>query len=306
MNSMTAIARRVKRATGRVFRIISGANNETFWTGWNVTHHQTFATPQQSLDWFDWRNDQYIGYIDLMPVAGQDGKVVLDYGCGPGNDLVGFGHYSKPKRLIGADISQSSLGEAKKRLAVHGIPADLLKITEAGNHLPLDDGSVDYLHSSGVVHHAEDPSVVLREFRRVLSPQGRCRIMVYNYPSVWVHLFVAYIRQIVERRDQGFDIRAAFATSTDGGYIPIARVYKPEEFSALAENCGFRCRFLGAAVSVHEMILLEHRFRAIEHPELPAEHRKFLLNLTFDARGLPYHDGQAAGVDGCYELTPLQ
>jgi hypothetical protein len=25
--------------------------------------------------------------------------------------------------------------------------------------------------------------------------------------------------------------------------------------------------------------------------------------LTFDARGLPWHAGQIAGIDGCYELT---
>ena len=31
-----------------------------------------------------------------MPVNQADGLVVLDYGCGPGNDLVGFGHFSNP------------------------------------------------------------------------------------------------------------------------------------------------------------------------------------------------------------------
>ena len=99
-------------------------------------------------------------------------------------------------------------------------------------------------------------------------------------------------------------IREAFARSTDGGNAPIARVYKPEEFVSLAEGCGFRCRFLGAAVSVHEMIYLENRFRAIDDPRLAAEHRKFLLSLTLDERGLPWHEGHGAGVDGCYELEP--
>jgi hypothetical protein len=56
-------------------------------------------------------------------------------------------------------------------------------------------------------------------------------------------------------------------------------------------------------VSVHEMKILEHRYRAIEDPSLATEHRKFLLGLTFDARGLPWHAGQIAGIDGCYELT---
>ena len=59
-------------------------DNEAYWTRHNVTLHAAFPTVEASLEYFDWRNDQYPGYIDLMPVQGQDGKVVLDYGCGPG------------------------------------------------------------------------------------------------------------------------------------------------------------------------------------------------------------------------------
>ena len=241
----------------------------------------------------------------MLPVTGQDGKVVLDYGCGPGNDLVGFGHYSRPKRLIGADIAVRSLEEAQLRLNVHAIAADLIKIDENGNRVALDDASVDYVHSSGVVHHARDPQAVLKEFRRVLRPTGSCRIMVYNYWSIWVHLYVAFVRQIAEGRDIGKDIRAAFTSSTDGELCPISRAYQPTEFAALTEGCGFRCRFLGAAISMHEMNMLQHRFSAIAHPRLAAEHRKFLLDLTIDARGLPRHAGHLAGIDGCYELTPI-
>jgi SAM-dependent methyltransferase len=304
MPSVKEVAGKVKRATRKVLNYLSsGGGNASYWTNRNVTHHAVFQTAQESLDYLDWRNDQYIGYIELMPVAGQDGKVVLDYGCGPGNDLVGFGHFSRPKRLIGAEISGRSLAEAKERLALHRIDAELIPISERDNRLPLADESIDYVHSSGVVHHAEDPAAVLREFRRVLRPDGRCRIMVYHYASIWLHLYVAYVRQIVEGRDSGKDVRAAFATSTDGEACPISRVYQEHEFIALAQSCGFHCRFLGAAVSVHEMKILEHRYRAIEDPSLATEHRKFLLGLTFDARGLPWHAGQIAGIDGCYELT---
>lgn len=64
---------------------------------------------------------------------------MLDYGCGPGNDLVGFGVYSKPARLIGMDVSVSSLDEAKHRLALHGIEAELHKIDVGMARVPLDD-----------------------------------------------------------------------------------------------------------------------------------------------------------------------
>ena len=71
-------------------------NSEEYWSGHNVTNHLSFRSAMESLRYLDWRNDQYIGYIDLLPVCGHDGEAVLDFGCGPGNDLVGFLKYSKP------------------------------------------------------------------------------------------------------------------------------------------------------------------------------------------------------------------
>ena len=50
------------------------------------------------------------------------------------------------------------------------------------------------------------------------------------------------------------------AKTTDGVDCPFARVYKPQEFIDLAEPCGFRCRFLGAGVSLFETSLLPRRF----------------------------------------------
>src|SRR5687768_14872252 len=75
------------------------ADVRDYWTSHNVTAHLRFASAQESLDYFHWRNSQYPGYIDLMPMSGFDGRIILDFGCGPGHDLVGFGTYSKPARL---------------------------------------------------------------------------------------------------------------------------------------------------------------------------------------------------------------
>ena len=102
--------------------------SEAYWRRHNVTAHRVFNSVAESLAYFDWRNDQYPGYIDLMPVTGVDGKVVLDFGCGPGNDLAGFATFSKPTRLIGMDVSITSLAEAESRLRLHGVQAELVKI----------------------------------------------------------------------------------------------------------------------------------------------------------------------------------
>jgi ubiquinone/menaquinone biosynthesis C-methylase UbiE len=281
------------------------AENAKYWSDVNVTAHQRFPSAEASLEYFHWRNSQYHHYIELMPVAGQDGKAVLDYGCGPGNDLAGFSAYSKPSRLVGMDISPRSIAEAKDRVALHSDSAEVLRITENDdNRIPLDDSSMDYIHSSGVVHHAIDPTKVLREFRRVLKPSGKCRIMVYNYDSLWLHLWVAYIKQFCENTFPGLDVRAAFGKTTDGVHCPISRVYKPQEFIDVVEPCGFKGRFLGAAVSLFETSLLPRRFEALYNINFAREHREFLLALTYCDKGFPMYNGTYAGLDGCYELTP--
>lgn len=294
MDSMLSIINRVRKKL----------TPARYWTDHNVTLHREFASSQESLDYFHWRNAQYFGYIDLMPVSGQDGKAVLDYGCGPGNDLVGFGVYSKPSRLIGADVSPTSIAEAEHRVAVHGIQAELLRIDETTGAIPLPDDSIDHIHCSGVLHHVPDPEQTLRECRRVLKARGGMRVMIYNYPSLWLHLYVAYVKQIAEQAYAHLDARGAFALTTDGPECPIARVYKPAEFIALAESCGFECAFLGAAISMWEMTMFPRRFEAIMNPALGSEHRDFLMSLALDQRGYPMYEGHYVGVDGCYTLRP--
>ncbi len=303
---MRQLAGRIYRGLmrrGRAPGTAAAGASTAYWTGFNVTLHHAFSSAEESLEYFHWRNDQYPGYIERMPVSGQDGRVVLDYGCGPGHDVVGFGVYSRPRRLIAVDVSPSSLAEARQRASLHGVQAEFLRIDERDNAIPLPDGSVDYIHSSGVVHHAPDALRVLRELKRVLARDGRMRIMVYNYQSLWLHLYVAYHLRIRDRAYPGLDLRQVFTKTTDGPECPIANVYSPEEFAALAGRAGLTCSFLGAGISNFELKLFPERFDAIMDRRLPAEHRRFLAGLEIDARGYPVHGGALAGVDGCYELA---
>jgi SAM-dependent methyltransferase len=275
-----------------------------YWNRYNVTLHENFTSAENSLAYLRWRNDQYFGYSDLMPVDGQDGKVVLDFGCGPGHDLVGFSTVSQPMRLIGMDVSPSSLAEARSRLQLHNTRCELIQLDPGSTELPLTSASVDYVHSSGVLHHLAEPAAALRELRRVLRPEGRARAMVYNLDSVWMHLFVAYMKRLIENAFEGLSMEEAFARTTDGEDCPVARVYRPGEFIALAAETGFDAEFAGGAVSIHEAKILPYRFDAIQDRRTPEESRQFLLELTYDSYGMPWYRGYRAGVDGCFVLRP--
>jgi len=277
-----------------------------YWTLINVTNHRRFASRAESLDYFHWRCDQYSGYLDLMPVKGFDGKSVLDYGCGPGHDLVGFFEYSRPENLVGADVSRSSLKETEARLALHGgRAAKLVLLNPETAQLPFADQSFDYIHSSGVLHHVPNLTQILGELRRILKPNGKCRVMVYNYDSIFLHLYVAYSLRLKQGTIPiDLPIRKAFERSTDGPDCPISRCYTSEEFGKEAAQAGFDCRLVGAAYSeLERKTLAEDRYAAFMDERFEREHREFLLGLTFDDKGQALHRGIPAGVDLVLELT---
>ena len=281
---------------------ICDASTAEYWTSHNVSQHRVFRNADESLAYFTWRNHQYFDYIELMPVDVGTDRVVLDYGCGPGHDLVGFSVHSQPSRLLAMDVSPSSLTEAEARLALHGGTAEFVLLSPRDARLPLPDSSVDYIHCSGVLHHVPNPDLVLSEFLRVLKRGGECRIMVYNYFSIWMHLYVAYHKRIVEGVYAGLDLMTSFARSTDGENCPISRVYQPQEFVGLCVDVGFTARFTGAAIAAFEAGLAATRFNALMDERLPEESRTFLAGLTFDGRLLPMHGGTYAGVDACFYL----
>jgi SAM-dependent methyltransferase len=278
------------------------SSSQEYWTEHNVSSHATFSSISQSLEYLEWRNSQYLGYIDLMPVSGFDDKVIMDYGCGPGHDLVGFISSSRPARVIGMDVSGTSLAEAKARVDLHGGKVDLMQIDEDEQRLPLANASVDVIHSSGVLHHTHDPGRILREFRRILKPGGFAQVMVYNYDSVWLHLYVAYHRMVLNNLVGDGSLRDAFRSSTDGPDCPISDCYTSSQFLELARRSGLIGSFRGAAISVHEMKQLSKRWDALEDRRLNLESRRFLSELMIDNRGVPTYRGAVAGVDGCFEL----
>lgn len=284
---------------------VRAKNSQDYWSGHHVDAPELgFSSVESSLNHFDWRNRLYPGYLELMPVDRADGLVVMDYGCGPGNDLVGFGHFSKPAHLIGVDVSAPALALAERRTQLHGIAVEFKHIQEAPIRLPCDDASVDLVHSSGVIHHTPDPEGILREFRRVIRPNGYGQIMVYHHDSLWMHLYVAYQKMICEERFAGLSLRDAYEKTMDGEDCPIAKCYTVDEFNALAARTGFRSEFLGASMSTVELKLLPKRFEAMESRRLDPASRRFLYNLTFNDRQWPTHDGIVAGVNACFRIVP--
>lgn len=272
-----------------------------YWSK-HMVETSRFKTQEEAIHHFRWRSEQYIDYLNYMPVSGQDGKIVLDYGCGPGHDTVGFSAYSNPEKIISMDISAPAIEIAKNNVGLFRDDVEFHLINENNNKIPLPDKSVDYIHCSGVLMCTTDLDTILSEFHRVLKDDGEMAIMVYNYQSIYLHLYTAYIQPVKNKKFVGLPLMEAFKRNTDGEECPISTCYKPEEFNQKVSQFGFKGKFLGAGVSLLEMQLARYRFEAIKHYELAQEHRDFLLNLTFDNRQVPYFEGHAAGIDACFRF----
>jgi ubiquinone/menaquinone biosynthesis C-methylase UbiE len=280
---------------------------DAYWGGHTV-NSKPFTSAEESIRYLEWRANEYPLFREFMRLDDpHDNECILDYGCGPGDDVVWFLLHSQARKIVGIDVSEKALRLASDRLALHGIDPARVELVRSGDsltRLPLESESIDYVHCGGVLHHTSDPVALLREFHRVLPPTGRAYIMVYKRDSLWFHLYTAYIRMILQGDFTGLSVEAAFARNTDGEACPIARCYRPEEFAAMAEMAGLVAEFVGGYLSRHELACwTQHGPAALTDGRLGSEHRTFLAALAWDERAYPMYEGKHAGIGGVYHLV---
>lgn len=258
--------------------------------------------------YYQWLTNYYYPIGELMEYdINLRNKIVLDYGCGAGNDLFRLTVINKAKKVIGIDLSYKALDIARGRLMVHGINdkrCELLCMTDSTTTLPLANNSIDFVNCTGVLQHVSHPGKILKEFYRILKKGGSGIIMVYNYQSIHLHLYVAYFQMILKRKYKGLSIRDAFSKTTDGEDCPIARCYKSEQFINMCKNAGLTAEYRGGYFSA-DVLDIYHRYwqKAVNDQNLSSYHKEFLRSLTIDANGYPKYNGYYAGVHGVYKIV---
>lgn len=195
---------------------------------------------------------------------------------------------------------------ARKRLELHVTSAEFVQLDEVENKLHLEDASVDYIRTSGVLHHCLNLDRNLDELHRILKPTGQISVMVYNSESVWFHLYVGCIWKLKWKRNKDLSTREAFRLTTDGKECPIAKCYENNEFMEFFSKAGFTGSHVGNAMSLHELGCMYHRFDALADQTYPSKQRDFISNLTFDARGFPMYEGNVAGINSCFTFFKQQ
>jgi SAM-dependent methyltransferase len=114
--------------------------------------------------------------VALLDAAGgaAHGRV-LDVGCGHGAATAAAA--ARGAVAVGVDVSPEMLRRAR---ADHSGPAYLIGSAEA---LPLRFGTCAAVVGNFLVHHLADPHRAVREFRRVLSGDGRVALTAWDLPD---------------------------------------------------------------------------------------------------------------------------
>ena len=173
---------------------------------------------------------------------------LLDVGCGKGfffRDFVSGIRRRwnlEPARSTGLDIVRSS-GDVFADIS----PQFEFVQADTDNHpLPFPDHSFDFLSCNHVLEHVFETEKLVREFRRVLNPDGLCVIAVPNL-AAWINR-VAFLwgnqplgtELGTEKTTYGF--RPAFLQRKLEAFRPSGHIrdFTPRGLRDLAEHCGFQ------------------------------------------------------------------
>ena len=121
-------------------------------------------------------------FVEFVRPHWHDGDRILDLGCGPASLYDRWAHLPTPDRLVGIDISDRMIDEARVRYP------EAEFVTGRAHELPFDNGSFDIVIASSVLHHIPDEHLdgAIEEIVRVLDEHGR---LIGREPvsSAWGH-----------------------------------------------------------------------------------------------------------------------
>jgi ubiquinone/menaquinone biosynthesis C-methylase UbiE len=110
--------------------------------------------------------------LDLYEPAG---KVVLDYGCGPGY-LTKYLLEQGAAHVTGIDVSDGEIEQARERARANGLEDRSRFLVADGHATEFPDDSFDLIVGDAILHHL-DLRRALVELRRILRPGGRAVFM---------------------------------------------------------------------------------------------------------------------------------
>lgn len=108
------------------------------------------------------------------------GLKVLEIGVGAGTDHLQWARAGAI--LYGVDLTDAAIETVKKRFDLYGFHSNLQRID--AEILPFENKSFDKIYSWGVIHHSENPDLIISEVHRILNTEGEFLGMFYHRRSL--------------------------------------------------------------------------------------------------------------------------
>ncbi len=105
------------------------------------------------------------------------GRRILEVGCGRGIALPAITHLCQPEMLVGLDIDDALIAQARVHIAERQTKTVL--VVGDVRALPFTDASFDIVIDFGTCYHIDGSETALCEIERALSPGG---LFVYETP----------------------------------------------------------------------------------------------------------------------------
>ncbi len=126
------------------------------------------------------RQAAFVATFSLASFEAPPGARVLDVGTGVGAMAAQLSRMFPGIHLTGVDVSSEQLARAR---VLH--PSATYVRADAAA-LPFADASFDRVHMSWVLEHVGDPVAILREIRRVLTPEGVAHLSEVDHHTLVV------------------------------------------------------------------------------------------------------------------------
>lgn len=173
---------------------------------------------------------------------------LLDLGCGTGFYFPLIAKHVT--ELTGIDVCQSMLDQAQHTIDSRGL-TNCRVFRSSALELPIQDHSIDVVHSWDFLHHVTDCSKVFAEIRRVLKPSGRYVAIEPNLlnPSItWYHarrrsewrLFTQNQFTMPRRLKTHFDVRVSY-DNTIISFLNAKTYWIWKSVERLTSVTAFRC-----------------------------------------------------------------
>jgi ubiquinone/menaquinone biosynthesis C-methylase UbiE len=129
---------------------------------------------------FVWNEEMRTEALDLLDLEPE--MTVLDVGCGTGFATEGL--LERVDEVYAIDQSEHQLEQAYAKFGKQGPPVHFHR--GDAERLPFATNTFDVVWSSGSIEYWPNPILALREFRRVLKPDGQVLVVGPNYPDSYL------------------------------------------------------------------------------------------------------------------------